>query len=441
MHSFPVECLVTKEQFMLRQLTIKNLMFAVGFLIMSLFSTVSFANEGHEHMQKSDAVELSTNQPKKWKEAPFIPLTAEKEISRYAIQQQLEKKATNDNSSQTLFYILITLIVITLLIVLTTAANLLSKLKELSGDTKSFNWNNLNSSLMLAFMIVFFGGIAYEVIIHSKFLLPVSASEHGVKIDTMFNVTLALTGFVFIVTHILLFWFSYKYKHSSKRKALYYPENDKLEIAWTVIPAVTLTILVLFGFQTWNNTMIFAPDDAEYEVELYAYQFGWKFRYPGPDGKLGKHDFRFINSDSEKGPINELGLDLNDPASKDDIIVGSELVLPKGKIVTIRLRSQDVLHSALLPHFRAQMYCVPGTPTQFTLKPTISTKEMKAETNNPEFNYELACNQICGASHYNMKRDVIVLEEDGFEKWLSEQKVYFADLKEKDNNNKNLTLK
>ena len=123
--------------------------------------------------------------------------------------------------------------------------------------------------------------------------------------------------------------------------------------------------------------------------------------------------------------INLLGLDVNDPASMDDI-VKDELILPKGKMVKLRMRSRDVLHSALLPHFRAQMYCVPGTPTQFNLTPLYTTEEFRAKLNKPEFNFELACNQICGASHYAMKREIIVVDEGEYLAWMSEQEPMFA---------------
>ena len=129
------------------------------------------------------------------------------------------------------------------------------------------------------------------------------------------------------------------------------------------------------------------------------------------------------------GAVNAVGLDVNDPASADDFIK-DELILPKGVMVKLRMRSRDVLHSALLPHFRAQMYCVPGTPTQFNLEPLYTTEEFRTRIGKPEFNFELACNQICGASHYAMKRQIVVIDYNEYMTWMKTESPLLAGITE-----------
>ena len=184
-------------------------------------------------------------------------------------------------------------------------------------------------------------------------------------------------------------------------------------------------------------------DDDPLVVELYAQQFNWTARYGGEDNVLGDANVRLIDI----GSANVLGLDESDPNSEDDIIV-KELHLPVGRKINFKMRSQDVLHSAYMPHFRAQMNCVPGMITQFSFTPTVTTEEMRlnpdvvdkvkrtnalraewAAEGRPnsepwEFDYVLLCNKICGKSHYNMQMKIIVETEEEFNKWLAEQKSF-----------------
>jgi cytochrome c oxidase subunit 2 len=417
----------------------------LGLVLSVLFTftaaNVSFASQ-HEEVEHTESVVLNEGnlQDEKWAEAPSPQNLDNKRFSQYAIDMQLENgSGAVADSDKSTFYFLITLIVILLLVVLGVAGQLLSGLRKISGDTSEPNFNKINANLMLLFLVALFVGIAYEIGIHSEYLLPESASVHGKDIDNIMWITAGITGFVFVVTQILLFWFAFRYQKKDGQKAIYYPKNDKLELIWTSVPALVLTVLVLFGFRIWVNTTITAAAEEDvYEVELYAYQFGWKFRYPGPDGKLGKTDYRLTQTEMPNGLPNAVGLDLTDPASADDVLQ-DELVLPKGKQIRLRMRSQDVLHSALLPHFRAQMYCVPGTPTQFNLTAKYTTEEFRDKIGNPDFNFELACNQICGANHYNMKRYIRVVEESDYVAWLNELTPAMAT--GNDNNDNKLTLK
>ena len=308
--------------------------------------------------------------------------------------------------------------------------------------------NSVNGYLMLAFL-----GFIYIITIISFVLwgdLPLvsnSASEHGPEIDRLMIITMVVIFIVQTITQFLLHYFAFKYKGEKGRKALFYADNDKLEFIWTIIPVITLAGLIMYGLFTWNAIMTINEDEDPLVIELYAQQFNWKARYAGEDNVLGKANVRLINLDN----ANILGLDESDPNAQDDIIT-TELHLPVGRPVLFKMRSQDVLHSAYMPHFRAQMNCVPGMITQFAFTPTVTTAEMRlnpdiyekvrninkirnenskrlqAEGEEPldryEFDYLLLCNKICGKSHYNMQMKIIVETEEEYNEWLKTQKLF-----------------
>jgi cytochrome c oxidase subunit II len=291
---------------------------------------------------------------------------------------------------------------------------ILNKVSEIQGKPV-INWTKLNGKLLLAFLAVGMIAAIWEFVIHGKLTVYATdaASEHGAEYDSMFFITVGITGIVFVITQILLFWYGFKYKADGKRKAVYYPDNHKLELIWTVIPAIVLTVLVIRGLKTWNDIMNHRDEKATV-VEVYGFQFGWNARYAGADNKLGNHDFRQI------GVVNALGVDPKDPKSQDDIVV-NELHFAAGKPVSLKFRAKDVIHSAFLPHFRVQMNVVPGLPTQFNFTPSVTTAEMRTKLNNPKFDYILLCNKICGGAHYRMKMKVVVDSPEDYAKWLSSQ--------------------
>ena len=308
--------------------------------------------------------------------------------------------------------------------------------------------NKVQGYLMLAFL-----GFIYGITIVSFALwgdLPLtsnSASEHGPEIDRLMIISMVVIFIVQTITQFLLHYFAFKYKGEKGRKALFYADNDKLEFIWTVIPVIVLAGLIMYGLFTWTDIMTINEDEDPIVVELYAQQFNWKARYAGEDNVLGKANVRLINLDN----ANILGLDESDPNAQDDIIT-TELHLPVGVPVLFKMRSQDVLHSAYMPHFRAQMNCVPGMITQFVFTPTVTTEEMRlnpdiyekvrninkirvnkskelqAKGEEPlesyEFDYLLLCNKICGKSHYNMQMKIIVESEEDYKAWLQEQKLF-----------------
>ncbi len=309
---------------------------------------------------------------------------------------------------------LLFVVAILLIMVIGQVFGILSKVGEIQGKPV-INWTSINAKLLLAFVITGLIAAGWEMMVHGPLTVNAhdAASEHGGIYDSMFNITVIITGFVFVVTQILLFWYSYKYKSDGKRKAIYYPDNHKLELIWTVIPAIVLTILVIRGLKTWNEIMNHRDPKATV-VEVFGFQFGWSARYAGVDNKLGNHDFRQI------GVVNALGVDPKDPKAQDDVVV-NELHFEAGKPVSLKFRAKDVIHSAYLPHFRVQMNVVPGLPTQFNFTPTITTAEMRTKLNNPKFDYVLLCNKICGGAHYRMKMKVVVDSPADYAKWLAEQ--------------------
>ena len=346
------------------------------------------------------------------------------------------------------------LLTILILLGITIAIWQMVKIFDLAQTNKDFSQvandkdNRVNGYLMLAFL-----GFIYGITIVSFALwgdLPLtsnSASEHGPEIDRLMIISMVVIFIVQTITQFLLHYFAFKYKGEKGRKALFYADNDKLEFIWTVIPVIVLAGLIMYGLFTWSDIMNIDEDEDPLLVELYAQQFNWKARYAGEDNVLGKANVRLINLDN----ANILGLDESDPNAQDDVIT-TELHLPVGRPVLFKMRSQDVLHSAYMPHFRAQMNCVPGMITQFAFTPTVTTEEMRlnpdiyekvkninrirvkkskklqAKGEEPldryEFDYLLLCNKICGKSHYNMQMKIIVESEEDYNEWLNEQKLF-----------------
>jgi len=305
----------------------------------------------------------------------------------------------------------------------------------LKGEKKSFEQNNrINGFLMVVFLVLGLIGVylCNEALYPKTLMVHPSASDHGENIDTMLKITLLITGIVFFITQILLFWFAYKYQYSEKRRAFYYPHNNKLEVLWTTVPAITLCLLVGFGLYYWFKITGEAPDNAM-RVEITGRQFGWIYRYPGKDNTFGKKYFRCI--DEANG--NMLGMVWKDSAMQtpngvqnlkadatgyDDIIETTAMYLVKDKPVKLIINSRDVIHDVGLPHFRMKMDAVPGTPTTMWFTPKYTTEEMKKITNNPNFEYEIACDQMCGNGHYSMKGLIKVVTEQEYKFWLAQQK-------------------
>ena len=331
----------------------------------------------------------------------------------------------------------------------------LTQVGNVSDDSEIANDkdNNVNGYLMFAFVGFIYVFTIYSLYAWGEFVLGTPASEHGKDVDSLMAISMALIFFVQTVTQFLLHYFAFKYRGKEDRKADFFAHSNKLEAIWTIIPVIVLAGLIMYGLYTWNNIMFVDEEDKQdaIVIELYAKQFGWEARYAGDDKTLGKANVRLIEG------INTLGVDLADPASQDDKVV-TELHLPVGKKIIFKMRSQDVLHSAYMPHFRAQMNCVPGMITQFSFTPSVTTADMrndeaivakvdkinKIRTKNSAklvaeggtaldpytFDYLLLCNKICGASHYNMQMKIVVDTPEEYKAWLAEKPTLAQQWKE-----------
>lgn len=290
----------------------------------------------------------------------------------------------------------------------------------LKGEKKAFEQSNrVNAFLMVVFLVLGLVGVWWcnDLFYGKTLLTQPSASEHGEKIDKMLWITLAITGIVFFLTQILLFWFAFKYQYKENRKAYYFPHNNKLEVIWTTVPAIALCILVGFGLYYWFQITGEAPDNS-LKVEITGKQFGWIIRYPGKDENFGKKYYKKIDD----AKSNELGLLWEDPAAQDDIVVSQTMYVVKGRPVKLIIGSRDVIHDVGLPHFRLKMDAVPGTPTTMWFTPLFTTEEMKQKTGNPDFEYEIACDQMCGNGHYTMRGVIKVVSPEDFILWKAKQK-------------------
>ncbi len=321
-----------------------------------------------------------------------------------------------------LFVVLIVIMIFVVIFQIAKASEYVSVLK---GEEKSRKQNNkINGFLMMAFLVFGLVGAWWcNELYYGKTLFPQgSASVEGEKIDLMLLITIGVTGVVFVITQILLFWFAFKYQEKDGKKAYFFPHNTKLELIWTTVPAIFLTVLVVFGLKYWFK-ITGDPPKEHVLVEITGHQFGWDMRYPGEDGILGKINYKLYN----KPAGNTLAVDFEDPESHDDIRT-SEMHLPVGKAVKLVIHAQDVIHDVGLSHFRMKMDAVPGIPTTMWFTPKYTTEDMKVRTGNPNFVYEISCDQMCGSGHFSMRGVIVVETEAQYTKWLSEQKPEYVNL-------------
>jgi len=345
-----------------------------------------------------------------------------------------------------------TLLVLIVVVLLAVAVWQLTKIFDLTQvgrivnntQVANDNDNKVNGYLMFGFLIFIYITTIFCLLNYGHFpLISDSASEHGPEVDNLMVISMVLIFIVQTITQALLHYFAFKYRGKQGQKALYFADSNKLEFIWSIIPAIVLAVLILYGLYAWTNIMFVDEKDEKdaIVIELYAQQFKWEARYSGADDVLGKANVRYIEG------VNNLGVDLSDPNAQDDF-ASSELHIPKGKRVIFKMRSQDVLHSAYMPHFRAQMNCVPGMVTNFSFIPTLTTAEMRekpamvekvANINNIRakksaalvakgeaaldpytFDFLLLCNKICGSSHYNMQMKIVVDTPEEYQAWLKE---------------------
>jgi len=375
----------------------------------------------------------------------------------------------------------IALIVIVLAIIavaqLTRIYELTSKLRNRNEADVDYRDNKMNANLLLLFGIGMFVSYIWMIARYGAGGSAIAASVEGVEYDWLFAINLILISAIFFVTNGLLFYFAWKYHAKPGAKAYFYPHNAKLELIWTAVPAVVLSVIIILGLIQWSDRTGAAGKNAMV-IEIYSKQFDWAVRYSGQDNKLGKFDYKLINTDNPlgiatsetiaarveemKAELDTLEAKINNPnvvyslesleemnetlATKERLLVrllqvqenhdpkwdamaNDDIVQPANITLTLKknqeydmyFRAQDVIHSAFFPHFRAQINNVPGMVTRLKFTPNISTREMREKMNDDKFNYILLCNKICGASHSNMKLNVEVLEEAEYDVWWAEQ--------------------
>ena len=308
----------------------------------------------------------------------------------------------------------------------------ITRIMDFRGSIANDKDNDAQGKYAIGFMAFLYAMMIYCLIFMNVIMLPESASIEGEHDDNLFNITFWLIGIVQFGMQFLIFYFTFKYRGNKNNKAKFYADSHKLEFIWTVTPSIVLVGLVSYGLWQWNSVMDLSDLEDPIVIEVYSQQFNWKARYAGADNTLGFGNVNFI-----KG-MNTMGVDMSDVNAADDKQV-TELYLPKGRKIHFKFRSQDVLHSAYMPHFRAQMNCVPGMVTQFGFTPKFTTEEMRNQSEVIEksigiskirrakgedpyiFNYLLLCNKICGASHYNMQFKITVVEQDEYDEWIAAQ--------------------
>ena len=378
------------------------------------------------------------------------------------------------------------LIIIAVLVLGVFAIAQLMRLYELSskmtkqGETDvNIRDNNMNGKLMLTFIILLFIGFTWLMVKYGWTGRGDAASVHGRGYDWLMDLNMIIIIIVFFITNFLLFYFSFKFVKKPGVKAYWFPHDNKLEMIWTVVPAIVLAVIIILGLRSWNDITSHSDKEAV-RVELFSKQFDWTARYSGEDNKLGKFDYKLTTDANELALMTTATIDtaiahmesglsgintieaklndrnimmtpddrekmMNDLSRKqrlirllhqikerhnskldamayDDIIQKDTLYLCSDQAYEFNFRAKDVIHSAYFPHFRAQMNTVPGQVTRFKFTPDVTTEEMRERMKNPKFNYVLLCNKICGGAHYKMKMIIVVLPKAEYKKWMDGKK-------------------
>lgn len=379
-----------------------------------------------------------------------------------------------------ILFIAVTLLTVISVVRLLNITNLMDQVRGKQPYEITEGENNWNA-LMSLFMIVFGWFIYfyfYVVYIQGGLVLPHAASVHGLEIDKLERVSFIIISIAYLIVQPVLWYFMFKYRFRKDRKAFHYAHNNKLELIWTIVPAIIFCGLIFYGLVIWNDTLEVEYGDEKVTVELYARQFDWTARYAGDDKMLGEANYCMISDNNSLGLITAETIDsqlvklqgkkqelekelasfpnpekseeldkaysrLNHQIkmvsdlkrknektpflkSYDDVVVnpGGEIHIPVGRPIELKMRSQDVIHSAYLPHFRVHMYCVPGMTTTFPFIPNITSDEMKSKLNNKQFDFLLYCNNICGSAHFNMQMKIVVETEEQYNKWMKEQQTF-----------------
>jgi cytochrome c oxidase subunit II len=268
--------------------------------------------------------------------------------------------------------------------------------------TVNNNKDSQRMAMAVILVLLVIGSVAFHFA-SAWWFTPIASN--WTSIDFTINVTFWVTGFVFVAVNLFMAWCVYRYRQKDGEKAIYEPENAKLEIGLSAFTALGVIAMLAPGLFVWA-TFVTVPDDAT-EYEVLGKQWQWSFRYPGADGILGTVDVRYI---SEENPF---GINPDDPNGQDDILVNRPVMyLPVDKPVKALLRSTDVLHNYTVPQFRVKMDLVPGSVTYLWFTPTVTGT------------YDILCEELCGIAHHMMRGRVVVTEEAEYEAWLASQPTF-----------------
>jgi cytochrome c oxidase subunit 2 len=261
------------------------------------------------------------------------------------------------------------------------------------------------SGLALGGLLLILIVVSLYLFIAQPFWFPPLASVHGADIDSVFMTVLVVTGIAFIVVQGLLGYFVARYGSRGTERAAYWHDNPKAEAFLLITTAVILTILVFMGQRVWASIYFTDVPQNALTIQVTGEQFQWSFHYAGPDGTFGRTDNSLISS------TNNIGLDKDDPAAKDDVFSLGVMHLPVNRPIRVRLRSKDVIHSFFLPNLRVKQDAVPGMSIEIWFTPTKTG------------DFEVACAELCGLGHYRMKAALTIESEQEFNKWVEDNAV------------------
>lgn len=260
---------------------------------------------------------------------------------------------------------------------------------------------------LLAFTIWAITTVTVVLFAGKYWWFPESASSHGESVDRQFMYTLWVTGAVFIVAQVALGYLLVRYRERPGRKAIYNHGNDKMELTWTLATTVLFYVMVIAGQGIWYSLYIEAAPQNALQIEVTGQQFAWNIRYAGPDGEFGPVSPDLINDSSG----NPLGLDLQNSAAQDDLVVPT-MAIPINRPIELLLRSKDVTHAFSVRELRIKQDTVPGLVIPIVFTATRTGR------------FEISCAELCGLGHHRMRSFIEVLSEEDYSNWLVEQSEY-----------------
>jgi cytochrome c oxidase subunit 2 len=227
-------------------------------------------------------------------------------------------------------------------------------------------------------------------------------SEHGRGIDSQYGVTIFIVGLAFTAAQVGLGYCVLKFRGDRSGSATYTHGSPKLELLWTILTAIVFVSLGITGQRVWAQLHLIPPPSDALQIEVTSQQFAWNIRYPGPDGVFGRTDPKLIDDSIQ----NYVGLDDRDPAAKDDVVVQNQMAIPVARPIRVILRSKDVTHSFFVPALRMKQDAVPGMGIMIHFTATKTGK------------YEIACAELCGQLHWQMRAFLNVMSDQDFQDWL-----------------------